>query len=305
MKKSTIGNILLFLTALIWGCAFVAQKVGMDYIGPFTFCGIRFLLSAIFLIIVVITRDLLCYKKIQIFSFSKQQLKVLLLGGGLCGVALAIATMLQQFSIQETTAGKSGFITALYIVIVPLFGIFIKKKVSIIEWISVIIAFISLLLLCFNPSDFAKGIIINKYDLYLLLCAGCFSIQILLIDYFSKKADCIYLSTIEFITCAIISLVIMFIFEKPNITQINQAIIPLMYAGIASGGIAYTLQFIAQKDVKPVIASLIMSLEAVISLIAGAILIHERLNIQELIGCLLMFIAIIVPQIFSLKSKKY
>ncbi len=305
MKKSeTFGSIILFITALIWGIAFVAQKIGMDYVGPFTFCGMRFIFSALFLIIVVIIKDLFTYKRIEIFYLNKNNLKILLIGGVCCGIALSIATMFQQYSIQETTAGKAGFTTALYIVLVPLFGIFVKKKVKIVEWISVGIALISLILLCFKKEELTDNFIITKYDISLLLSAMCFSIQILMIDYFSKKADCVWLATIEFITCAIIGTIAMFIFEKPNIVGINKAMISILYAGVASGGIAYTLQFIGQKYVNPVIASLIMSLEAVISLIAGAIIISERLSTQELVGCLLMFIAIIIPQLFIKKNKK-
>ena len=300
-KQETLGNVLLLITALIWGIAFVAQKQGMDHVGPFTFCGVRFLSSAIFVLIVVIIRDLIFHKKIILFTSEKKDIKIAIVGGVLCGIALAVATMLQQYSIQETSAGKTGFITALYIVLVPVFGLIIKKKVKIVEWISVGIAVISLILLCFKKEDIANNIYINKYDLILLLCACCFSIQILLIDYFSKKFDCLWLSAIEFLTCAVIGLIAMFLFEEPKIEDIKHAIIPILYAGIASGGIAYTLQFVGQKYTNPVIASIIMSLEAVISLIAGAILIQERLAVQELIGCLLMFVAIMIPQI---KTKK-
>lgn len=303
-KQETFGSLILLVTSIIWGCAFVAQKVGMDHIGPFTFCGTRFIFSAVFLLIVVITRDLMVYKKIQIFYLDKKDLKVLLTGGILCGITLAIATMLQQYSMQGTTAGKAGFITALYIVLVPIFGIAIKKKVKFIEWISVGVALISLMLLCFKKEELTNNLFITGYDIGLLACAICFSIQILLIDNFSKKADCIWLATIEFLTTAVIGVIAMFIFEKPNIESINKAIIPILYAGIASGGIAYTLQFIGQKHVKPVIASLIMSLESVISLIAGAILIHEQLSSQELLGCLFMFIAILMPQLVFKKDKK-
>lgn len=303
-KQETLGNVLLLFTALIWGIAFVAQKQGMDHVGPFTFCGVRFLSSAMFVLIVVIVRDIVFHKKIILFTSKKEDIKIAIIGGVLCGIALAIATMLQQYSIQETSAGKTGFITALYIVLVPIFGLAIKKKVKLVEWISVGIAGISLMLLCFKKEDIANNIYINKYDLILLLCACCFSIQILLIDHFSKKFDCLWLSAIEFLTCAIIGLIAMFLFEKPNIEGIKNAIIPILYAGIASGGIAYTLQFIGQKYTKPVIASIIMSFEAVVSLIAAAIIIHEKLDIQELIGCLFMFIAIMIPQI-NIQKKKF
>lgn len=302
-KQETLGNVLLLITSLIWGVAFVAQKQGMDYVGPFTFCGVRFLFSAVFVLIVALIRDLLVHKKILLFTAKKTDIKIAILGGVLCGIALAIATMLQQYSLQETSAGKTGFITALYIVLVPVFGLVIKKKVRIIEWISVGIAVLSLMLLCFKKEDIANNIYINKYDLILLLCACCFSMQILLIDHFSKKFDCLWLSAIEFITCAVIGLIAMFLFEKPNINDINNAIIPILYAGIASGGIAYTLQFIGQKYTKPVIASIIMSFESVVSLIAAAIIIQERLEFQELIGCIFMFVAIMIPQL-NLKNKK-
>ncbi len=302
-KQETLGNVLLLITALIWGIAFVAQKQGMDYVGPFTFCGVRFLSSALFVLMVVIIRDLVFHKKIILFTEKKENIKTALIGGTLCGIALAIATMLQQYSMTETSAGKTGFITALYIVLVPIFGLAIKKKVKLIEWISVGIAVISLILLCFKKEDVANNIYINKYDLILLLCACCFSVQILFIDHFSKKFDCLWLSAIEFLTCAVIGLIAMFLFEKPNIEDIKNAIIPILYAGIASGGIAYTLQFVGQKYTKPVIASIIMSFEAVVSLVAAAIIIHERLSIQELIGCLFMFIAILIPQINITKNR--
>lgn len=304
MKKQQImGSSMLLVTSLIWGCAFVAQKIGMEHIGPFTFCGIRFLLSAVFLILVAITRDLLIYKKLSFFSYDKKDQKHMLLGGVLCGVALCIASCLQQYSMQGTTAGKSGFITALYIVLVPILGLFIKKKVKKIEWISILVACLSLIFLCFKKEDLSGNLSINGYDLGLLACALCFSIQILLIDYFSKNHDCLIMAMIQFITCGLLCSLLMFITEVPKIEQINKAILPLLYAGIASGGIAYTLQFMGQKHTNPVVASIIMSLEAVVSLIAGAIIIEEKLSTLELIGCALMFVAIILPQI-PLNKKK-
>ena len=304
MKKQQImGSSMLLVTSLIWGCAFVAQKIGMEHIGPFTFCGIRFLLSAVFLILVAITRDLLIYKKLSFFSYDKKDQKHMLLGGVLCGVALCTASCLQQYSMQGTTAGKSGFITALYIVLVPILGLFIKKKVKKIEWISIVVACLSLIFLCFKKEDLSGSLSINGYDLGLLACALCFSIQILLIDYFSKNHDCLIMAMIQFITCGLLCSLLMFITEVPKIEQINKAILPLLYAGIASGGIAYTLQFMGQKHTNPVVASIIMSLEAVVSLIAGAIIIEEKLSTLELIGCALMFVAIILPQI-PLNKKK-
>lgn len=303
-KQQILGSSMLFITSLIWGCAFVAQKVGMNHIGPFTFCGIRFLLSAVFLVIIVIARDLLLYKKLTLFTMDKAKRNKMLIGGALCGTSLAIATCFQQYSMQGTSAGKSGFITALYIVLVPVLGLVIKKKVKSIEWISVVIACISLFFLCFKKEELTDSFAINGYDLGLLVCAFFFSIQILLIDYFSKDYDCLMMATIQFVVCAFLCLIVMFIGEEPKIEEINKAILPLLYAGIASGGIAYTLQFMGQKRTNPVVASIIMSLEAVISLIAGAIIIEEKLSTTELIGCLLMFFAILLPQIPFRKVKR-
>ena len=296
---------MLLITSIIWGCAFVAQKVGMDYIGPFSFCGFRFLFSAFFLIIITICRDLIFYKKLTLFKMERQKRNKIFLGGILCGISLAIASNLQQYSIQETTAGKAGFITALYIVLVPILGIFIKKKVKIVEWISVVIAFISLILLCFQKGELGGIFSIHSYDVGLLVCAIFFSIQILLIDYFAKDNDCLMMSTIQFIVCAIVSCLLMIIFEKPQVDQVKNAMIPLLYAGIASGGIAYTLQFIGQKYTRPIVASIIMSLESVVSLLAGMIIINESLTSRELWGCALMFMAIIISQIpFDKFNKK-
>lgn len=304
-KNQTIGSIMLLITSIIWGCAFVAQKVGMDYIGPFSFCGFRFLFSAFFLIIITICRDLIFYKKLTLFKMERQKRNKIFLGGILCGISLAIASNLQQYSIQETTAGKAGFITALYIVLVPILGIFIKKKVKIVEWISVVIAFISLILLCFQKGELGGIFSIHSYDVGLLVCAIFFSIQILLIDYFAKDNDCLMMSTIQFIVCAIVSCLLMIIFEKPQVDQVKNAMIPLLYAGIASGGIAYTLQFIGQKYTRPIVASIIMSLESVVSLLAGMIIINESLTSRELWGCVLMFMAIIISQIpFDKFNKK-
>ena len=277
----------------------------MDYIGPFSFCGFRFLFSAFFLIIITICRDLIFYKKLTLFKMERQKRNKIFLGGILCGISLAIASNLQQYSIQETTAGKAGFITALYIVLVPILGIFIKKKVKIVEWISVVIAFISLILLCFQKGELGGIFSIHSYDVGLLVCAIFFSIQILLIDYFAKDNDCLMMSTIQFIVCAIVSCLLMIIFEKPQVDQVKNAMIPLLYAGIASGGIAYTLQFIGQKYTRPIVASIIMSLESVVSLLAGMIIINESLTSRELWGCALMFMAIIISQIpFDKFNKK-
>lgn len=291
---------LLLLTAAIWGVAFVAQSVGMDYVGPFTFNTVRSLLGGIVLIPCIVL-----LKRINVGSKDTAgaaehasgdpagQRKVLLTGGVACGVLLCIASNLQQFGIMYTSVGKSGFITAMYIVLVPVLGIFLKKKAGIKIWCSVAIAVGGLYLLCMTDSGFS----IQKGDLLLLLGAVIFSFHILTIDYFSPKVDGVKMSCIQFFTCGILSMVGMFLFEQPQIGAILQAWMPIVYAGVLSCGVAYTLQIVGQKGMNPTVASLILSMESVISVIAGWLILHQKLSGRELLGCVLMFAAIILVQL--------
>lgn len=291
---------LLLLTAAIWGVAFVAQSVGMDYVGPFTFNTVRSLLGGIVLIPCIVL-----LKRINVGSKDTAgaaehasgdpagQRKVLLTGGVACGVLLCIASNLQQFGIMYTSVGKSGFITAMYIVLVPVLGIFLKKKAGIKIWCSVAIAVGGLYLLCMTDSGFS----IQKGDLLLLLGAVIFSFHILTIDYFSPKVDGVKMSCIQFFTCGILSMVGMFLFEQPQIGAILQAWMPIVYAGVLSCGVAYTLQIVGQKGMNPTVASLILSMESVISVIAGWLILHQKLSGRELLGCVLMFVAIILVQL--------
>ena len=291
---------LLLLTAAIWGVAFVAQSVGMDYVGPFTFNTVRSLLGGIVLIPCIVL-----LKRIDVGSKDTAgaaehasgdpagQRKVLLTGGVACGVLLCIASNLQQFGIMYTSVGKSGFITAMYIVLVPVLGIFLKKKAGIKIWCSVAIAVGGLYLLCMTDSGFS----IQKGDLLLLLGAVIFSFHILTIDYFSPKVDGVKMSCIQFFTCGILSMVCMFLFEQPQIGAILQAWMPIVYAGVLSCGVAYTLQIVGQKGMNPTVASLILSMESVISVIAGWLILHQKLSGRELLGCVLMFAAIILVQL--------
>lgn len=291
---------LLLLTAAIWGVAFVAQSVGMDYVGPFTFNTVRSLLGGIVLIPCIVL-----LKRINVGSKDTagaaehasgdpaRQRKVLLTGGVACGVLLCIASNLQQFGIMYTSVGKSGFITAMYIVLVPVLGIFLKKKAGIKIWCSVAIAVGGLYLLCMTDSGFS----IQKGDLLLLLGAVMFSFHILTIDYFSPKVDGVKMSCIQFFTCGILSMVGMFLFEQPQIGAILQAWMPIVYAGVLSCGVAYTLQIVGQKGMNPTVASLILSMESVISVIAGWLILHQKLSGRELLGCVLMFAAIILVQL--------
>ena len=301
MNKYTLRqSMLLLLTAAIWGVAFVAQSVGMDYVGPFTFNAVRSLLGGIVLIpCIVLLKRINAGSKDTAGAAECEsgdpagQRKVLLTGGVACGVLLCIASNLQQFGIMYTSVGKSGFITAMYIVLVPVLGIFLKKKAGIKIWCSVAIAVGGLYLLCMTDSGFS----IQKGDLLLLLGAVIFSFHILTIDYFSPKVDGVKMSCIQFFTCGILSMVCMFLFEQPQIGAILQAWMPIVYAGVLSCGVAYTLQIVGQKGMNPTVASLILSMESVISVIAGWLILHQKLSGRELLGCVLMFAAIILVQL--------
>lgn len=285
----------MFLTASIWGVAFVAQSVGMDYMGPCTFNGVRFLMGAAVLMPLVWFRR----KKDREKQVPRAGLKITLTGGICCGTALGTAALLQQFGIMYTTVGKAGFITTLYIIIVPVLGIFLKKRVPGRVWIGAVLAAFGLYLLCMS-----ERLVLGKGDTYVFLCALIFSLHILIIDYFSPKADGVELSCIQFLTAGIIGMVLAFLFETPAVSDLTQGIIPLAYAGIMSSGVAYTLQIIGQKDMDPTIASLILSLESVVSVLSGWIILGQALSPRELMGCALVFGAVILVQLPDKKRKE-
>ena len=282
------NNILLVLTALIWGCAFVAQSVGMDYVGPFTFNTARFLIGAIVLLPVIWFMD----RQRKTGAEKGAGQKTLIIGGICCGIALAVASTLQQWGILFTTVGKAGFITAMYIVIVPMLGIFIGKKVRPLIIGCVAIAVVGFYFLCMTES-----LRLGLGDFLVLLCAIAFSIHILVIDHFSPKVDGVKMSAIQFLTAAIISAVPTLLWEQPVFTEILQAWQPVLYAGVMSCGVAYTLQIIAQKNADPTVASLLLSLESVFSVLAGWVLLGQELSLKELFGCVLIFCAIILAQL--------
>lgn len=297
MKKiSTWKNpLLLFLTALIWGVAFVAQSVGMDYVGGFTFNCVRCLIGSAVLLPCIFFLDHWKEReqeKNDAADGSKIQKKTLWIGGICCGLALGIATNLQQFGIKYTTVGKAGFITAMYIVLVPVIGIFLKKTTGIKVWISVVLAVAGLYLLCMT-----EGFSIAFGDFLVMLSALVFTVHILVIDYFSPKVDCVRMSCIQFLVSGILSGVGMLLFEQPSLGAITAAWIPILYAGVLSCGVAYTLQIVGQKNMNPTVASLILSLESVISLLAGWVILGQSLSMKELFGCLLMCGAIVLAQI--------
>ena len=294
MRTTQLKNSgLLLLAAIIWGVAFVAQSVGMEYVGPFTFNAARSLIGGVFLIpCIIFLGKLNGEKKVKLLPEDKKERKTLLIGGLMCGLFLCAASNMQQMGILYTTVGKAGFITACYIVLVPIFGMFLGKKTGIGVWISVVLAVIGLYLLCMTDSlSFGKG------DLFVLGCAVLFAGHILVIDYFTVLVDGVRMSCIQFLVSGIISSVLMFLFETPTWGAIWSAMIPILYAGILSSGVAYTLQIVGQKDMNPTVASLILSLESCISVLAGWFLLQQKLSARELLGCAVMFGAILIAQL--------
>lgn len=297
MKKetSTLKNsLLLLLTATIWGVAFVAQSVSMDYIGGFTFNAIRNIIGAITLVPVILIFSKQDPAADQNPADRQKARKTLITGGICCGILLCLASNFQQFGIKYTTVGKAGFITACYIIIVPIIGIFLKKKCSPFIWIAVLLSLGGLYLLCISPGE---GFSIGKGDTLVLICAVVFSFHILTVDHFSPLVDGVKMSCIQFLVCGILSGIPALIFENPNITNILQAWMPILYAGILSCGVAYTLQIVGQKGMNPTVASLIMSLESCISVIAGWLILGQNLSSREIFGCVLMFGAIVLAQL--------
>ena len=299
MRKTQVRNsLLLLLAAIIWGVAFVAQSVGMEYVGPFTFNAVRSLIGGIVLIpCIFLLGKLNGEGEVKLLPEDKKERKTLLTGGMLCGLFLCAASNMQQFGILYTTVGKAGFITACYIVLVPILGIFLGKKTGAGIWFSVILAVIGLYLLCMTDSlSFGKG------DLFVLGCAVLFAGHILVIDHFTELVDGVRMSCIQFLVSGLISAVLMFLFENPTMGAIWEAKLPILYAGIMSCGVAYTLQIVGQKDMNPTVASLILSLESCVSVLAGWMLLNQKLTLRELAGCAVMFGAILIAQMPERKN---
>ena len=292
----TKNALILVLTAFIWGTAFVAQSVGMDYLEPFTFNGVRSLIGGAALLPCIAILQKMNRKdgvgKEPGSGDVRRERKDMVFGGIACGLLLFAASSLQQIGIQFTTAGKAGFITACYIVIVPVLGIFLKKKIGWKVWAAVAIALAGLYFLCMT-----EKFTVGKGDVLIFACALVFSLHILVIDYFSPKVDGVKMSCIQFFVCGIASLPFMFALETPKIGAMIAGWMPLLYAGVLSCGVAYTLQIIGQKNVNPAIASLILSLESCFSVLAGWLVLGERLSVRESAGCVLMFAAIILAQL--------
>lgn len=296
------GVVILLLTAVIWGASFVSQSVGAESVEPFTFMAIRTLMGATVLVPFILIRDKITARKMtaDALSVRKSQNKKVLVYGLPVGVALAAATNVQQYAFNYSTAGKIAFITAMYMFFVPLFGIFLKKRIPLLTWACVLVGFVGLYFLCFKgEGDFS----LNRGDVLSLICAVFFTFQILLIEKFSPEVDGIKLSCVEFYTAGLISLVLMLIFDSPSWEAIKSCSLALLYSGIMSCGIAYTLQVVGQKYCEATVASLLMCMESVFAAISAAILIGERLSGREIIGCVIMLIAIIISQISDFKHE--
>ncbi len=316
MSRIKIRNsLLLLLTATIWGVAFVAQSVGMEFVGPFTFNCVRSLLGGIVLIPCIWFLNRLNgqgeSRETSEPDYGKQELKTLVLGGIFCGILLCLGSNLQQFGIRYTTVGKAGFITAFYIIIVPILGLFLHRRCRITVWLGVLSALAGLYFLCITDTAVqgeAERLIpwlpVGKGELLLLIGALAFSLHILVIDYFTARADGVKMSCIQFFVCGTISGVGMILTEEPQLTAVFRAWQPILYAGVMSCGVAYTLQIVGQKGMNPTVASLILSLESVISVLAGMILLSQRLSGREVFGCVLMFFAIILAQLPGKREKE-
>lgn len=310
----------LFLTAMIWGAAFVAQSVSMDYIGPFTFICLRSVIGGLFLIPVIIVLDGIWRKsqnesanvvssentlhniEMDIEKEEKQRLswknKQLIEGGIVCGILLFFANCFQQTGIQYTTVGKAGFITTFYIIIVPLIGLFFKKYCGILTWIGVVIALAGLYFLCIT-----QKLTIQRGDALILCCSVLYAGQILAIDHYNPFVDGVKMSCIQFLTGGVLGAVFMFLFENPSVAMILSAAGPILYTGIMSTGVGYTLQIVGQKGLNPTVAALILSLESVFSALSGYVFLHQVLTTRELIGCVFMFIAIVLAQLPDIRRK--
>lgn len=289
------SNLLLLLAAAIWGFAFVAQRVGMEYVGPFTFNGVRFALGSLSLVPLMLFSN----KNSQDKGSKDQSVKYVMGAGLLAGAVLFMGASLQQIGLVYTTAGKAAFITCLYIVLVPLVGIFLKQYVSMSTWLGSVIAVAGLYLLCVKDSFSIS------YGEFLELVGALFwAVHILVIDHFSRKVDVLKLSFFQFVTCSVMSLITAFFIEIISINTLGQALMPILYGGICSVGIAYTLQVVGQKNAQPSHAAIILSMETVFATIGGWMILNETLGRRELLGCIIMLVGMLLSQLQNIRQSK-
>lgn len=289
-QRQLLGSLILLIVAVIWGTAFAFQRMGTGVIGPMTFTASRMTLSAVAVgFVSFIIKD----PEMTDAAGSSARRRDTLTGGVLCGLFLVSATLFQQIGIAYTTAGKAGFITALYILLVPIIStVFLRKPSSWIVWIAVLLGLAGMYLLCMT-----EGFSLARGDALVCVCAMLFTGHILCCDRYAGRGNPVRISAIQFVTASVVSWTLAFIFETPSVEAIRSALVPILYCGLASGGIGYTLQIVAQRFTNPTVASLLMSFESVFAVLGGAVLLHERMSTRELLGCMVMFIAIIVVQI--------
>ena len=293
------GNLLLLLASLIWGTAFVAQSVGMEHIGPFTFMAARSIIGALSLVPVILLQNARKKHLGQPLKMSAGSKRSLLRGGILCGLLLTVAANLQQAALLYTTTGKAGFLTALYILLVPIAGIFMGRRVVPAVWLAIAVAAIGLYLLSVKSS-----LTIDPADLLLIACAFVFTGHILAVDHYSPKVSGVALSCLQFLVAGLLSSLMMFLFESPSVPDLLASALPLLYVGVLSSGVAYTLQIMGQRLTTPAVASLIMSGEAIFALVGGMLILGERMTGREALGSALMFIAIIGAQLAQIPKKE-
>ncbi|MFQ9901788.1 MAG: DMT family transporter [Ruthenibacterium sp.] len=279
------GNFLLLLTAMIWGSSFVAQSAGADLISPAFFNGTRMLLGSLLL------SPLAVYRMRRYVPASSR--RTLLLGGACCGVLMFTGSYIQQTGIAYTTAGKAGFLTAIYVVLVPVLGIFLKKKPRPILWVSVALACVGLYFLCFTDKTFSLAM----GDAAMLGGAVMFALHIMVVDHFSPLVDGVCLSFVQFLTAGSLGMVVAFITEQPSFAALSAAAVPILYTGVFTMGVAYTLQIVAQKDTDPTVASLILCMESVFAVVCGWLILHETLSLREGAKAQFMFVAILLAQL--------
>lgn len=302
MSKQLKSDLMLLITAIIWGSAFVAQKAG-TVLGPFTYNGLRYIIGGIVLIPVIIIFGGFDARKRKTSGGGRFIDRQTLIGGLACGVVLCIASSLQQMGIYfDTDAGKAGFITSLYIVIVPLLGMLFGKKVKPSVWVCVCMGIIGFYMLTIAGKGGSTEFGFKTGDFFVLLCAFCFACHIMVIDHFAPKCDGVKMSCVQFFVTGIVSLILMAIFETPVLEDIIDCWLPILYCGVLSCGVAYTLQILAQKDAEPTAATLIMSLESVFAVLFGVLLAGERLTLIEGLGCIVIFIAVVTPQLLGNKK---
>lgn len=290
------SNLLLLLTAVIWGFAFVAQRTGMEFLGPFTFNTARFTLGSLSLIpLLLINRS----KQIKTKSFQSFADKKIFIGGLISGTVLFLGAAFQQYGLVYTEAGKAGFITGFYIILVPILGLFIGQKTSLMTWVGALVAIFGLYLLSVTES-----LMINIGDILVLIGAFFWAIQILVIGHYSKRIESFKLAFYQFTVCALLSWLAALLTESTEFQNILKAYLPILYAGIFSVGIAFTIQVIAQKEAHPANAAIIMSLEAVFALIGGWLLLDETIPLRGLFGCVLMMLGMILSQLYLFGKKK-